>query len=98
MSDAAVTGNANVESRESHRGRLLEGLKSTAGVLAAIAGALTGLWTVYDKVKSEARQYTAASYETLAPQVNQMNEALRQLQQENQELRQALVSHAENPK
>ena len=97
MADAAVTGDAKVESQH-NKWRILEGMKSTAGVLAAIAGALTGLWTVYDKVKSEARQYTAASYETLAPQVNQMNEALRQLQQENQELRQALVTHSENPK
>jgi hypothetical protein len=73
-------------------------MKTTAGVLAAVAGAVTGMWTVYDKVKTDARQYTAASYETLAPQVNQMNEALRKLQQENQELRKALVEHAERPR
>src|SRR6185369_12042043 len=44
---------------------------------------------------SDAKQYTAASYETLAPQVNQMNEALRQLQEENQQLKKALLVHAE---
>lgn len=78
--------------------RALERMKTTAGVLAAVAGAVTGMWTVYDKVKTDARQYTAASYETLAPQVNQMNEALRKLEQENQELRKALVEHAERPR
>jgi transcriptional regulator with AAA-type ATPase domain len=58
-----------------------------------VAGAITGLWTVYDKVRADARHYTAASYETLAPQLNQMAEALRQLEKENQETRQALAAH-----
>jgi hypothetical protein len=73
----------------------MERLKTTAGVVAALAGAVTGMWTIYEKVKSDAKQYTAASYETLAPQVNQMNEALRQLQEENQQLKKALLVHAE---
>src|SRR5689334_10660202 len=59
--------------------RAMERLKTTAGVVAAVAGALTGMWTIYEKVRTDARQYTAASYETLAPQVNQLNEALRKL-------------------
>jgi hypothetical protein len=82
--EAGVMGGSRSE-------RALERLKTTAGVLAAVAGAITGLWTVYDKVKTDARQYTAASYETLAPQMNQMAEALRKLEQDNQQLKQALV-------
>jgi TolA-binding protein len=79
--------------------RALERMKTTAGVLAALAGAITGLWTVYEKVKTDARQYTAASYETLAPQLNQMNEALQKLQDENQQLKKAMViSHHERPR
>jgi len=74
-------------------------MKTTAGVLAALAGAITGMWTVYEKVKSDARQYTAASYETLAPQLNQMNEALHKLEEENQQLKKALVvTRAEHPR
>jgi hypothetical protein len=66
-------------------------MKSTAGVVAALAGAITGMWTIYEKVKSDARQYTTASYETLAPQLNQMNVALQKLEAENQELKKVLV-------
>src|SRR5215471_2707520 len=62
--------------------RLMERLRGYAGVIAAVAGAITGLWTIYEKVRTDARQYTAASYETLAPQLNQMTEALRQLEQD----------------
>jgi hypothetical protein len=91
MADAGVLPASRTE-------RTLERMKTTAGVLAAIAGAITGMWTIYDKVRTDARQYTAASYETLAPQVNQMNEALRKLQDDNQQLRQALVAHAERPR
>src|SRR3954468_14366173 len=72
--------------------RAMERLKMTAGVVAAVAGAITGMWTIYEKVRTDARQYTAASYETLAPQVNQMNEALRQLEQDNQQLKKALLA------
>jgi hypothetical protein len=76
--------------------RLVERLRSSAGLIAAIAGAITGLWTIYEKVRSDARQYTAASYETLAPQINQMTEVLKQLEQENHEMRQALTAQAGN--
>lgn len=69
----------------------MERMKTTAGVVAAVAGAVTGMWTIYEKVKTDARQYTAASYETLAPQLNQMNEALQRLEEENQQLKKALV-------
>src|SRR5947207_11167498 len=78
--------------------RAVERMKTTAGVLAAVAGAITGMWTIYDKVRTDARQYTAASYETLAPQVNQMNEALRKLEEDNQQLKKALLVHAERPR
>src|SRR5688572_19233620 len=83
----------------SRAARAMERMKTTAGVVAAVAGAITGMWTIYEKVKSDARQYTAASYETLAPQLNQMNEALQKLEQENQQLKKAiLASHAERPR
>jgi hypothetical protein len=69
----------------------MDKLRSYAGVIAAVAGAITGLWTIYEKVRQDARQYTAASYETLAPQLNQMTEVLKQLEQDNQRLKAALV-------
>src|SRR5436190_9403837 len=89
---------AGVLSASSRAERTMERLKTTAGVLAAVAGAITGMWTIYDKVRTDARQYTTASYETLAPQVNQMNDALRKLQEENQQLKQALLVHADRPR
>jgi hypothetical protein len=76
----------------------MERLRVAAGVIAAVAGAVTGLWTIYEKVRTDARQYTTTSYETLAPQVNQLAEALKTLEQQNQQLRQAMVSHAERPR
>src|SRR3954468_21960366 len=85
---------AGVIASPSRSSRALEKLRMTAGIVAAIAGAITGLWTIYEKVKSDARQYTADSYETLAPQLNQVTEALRQIQKENAQLRQALAVHA----
>jgi hypothetical protein len=89
MADAGVLPASRTE-------RTLERLKTTAGVVAAVAGAITGMWTIYERVKTDARQYTAASYETLAPQVNQLNEALRKLEDDNQQLKKALLaSHAE---
>lgn len=72
----------------------IERVKTLAAVVAAVAGALTGLWGVYEKVRQEARKDTAASYNTLAPQVNQLGEALKQLQQENQQLR-AIVGQSQ---
>jgi hypothetical protein len=91
MADAAVLGGTRSD-------RFMDRVRTIAGVLAAVAGAITGLWTIYEKVKSDARQYTAASYETLAPQMNQMAEALKTLEQQNAELRQALVAHGERPR
>jgi hypothetical protein len=92
MTDAAVLP-------ASRAARAVEKMKTTAGVVAALAGAITGMWTIYEKVKSDARQYTAASYETLAPQLNQMNEALHKLEEENQQLKKALViTRAERPR
>jgi hypothetical protein len=91
MADAGVMPVSRAE-------RTLDRLRTTAGVVAAIAGAITGMWTIYEKVKTDARQYTATSYETLAPQVNQLNEALRKLEQDNQELRKALLAHADRPR
>ena len=78
--------------------RAMERMKMTAGVVAALAGAVTGMWTIYEKVKTDARQYTTDSYETLAPQVNQLNEALRKLEEDNQQLKKALLAHAERPR
>jgi hypothetical protein len=90
MADAGVMGGSRGE-------RVLERMKTTAGVVAALAGAITGLWTVYEKVKTDARQYTTTSYETLAPQMNQMSEALKKLEQDNQELKQALAHGRPRP-
>jgi hypothetical protein len=91
MADAGVLPASRTE-------RTLERLKTTAGVVAAVAGAITGMWTIYEKVKTDARQYTAASYETLAPQVNQLNEALRHLEQDNSQLKKALLAHSDRPR
>jgi hypothetical protein len=73
-------------------------VKSGAAVLGAIAGAVTALYGVYEKVRSDAKQYTAASYNTLAPQMNQIGEALKQLQQENQQLREIVAAHQGTPR
>jgi hypothetical protein len=76
----------------------IEKLKSGAAVLGAIAGAVTGLWGVYEKVRTEAKDLTAASYNTLAPQMNQIGEALKQLQQENQHLREIVAQQSGKPR
>jgi hypothetical protein len=94
MADAGANALAHPPRSE----RVIERLKTTAGVLAALAGAVTGMWTVYEKVRTDARQYTATSYDVLAPQMNQLTEAVRKLEQENQQLKAALVSHAERPR
>lgn len=46
---------------------------------AAVAGSVTALWGVYDKVRTEARKGTAASYNTLAPELNRVSEVLKQV-------------------
>jgi hypothetical protein len=76
----------------------IERVKSGAAILGAIAGAITGLWGVYEKVRSEAQDLTAASYNTLAPQMNQIGEALKELQQENQQLREIVAKHQDTPR
>ena len=73
-------------------------VKNGAAVLGAVAGTLTAVYGVYDKVRSEARAYTATSYNTLAPQINQMNEAVKQLQMENQQLRQIVAQAQGTPR
>jgi hypothetical protein len=72
----------------------MEKLKNWAAILGAVASAIVGLYGVYEKVRSDARADTAASYNTLAPQVNQLGDALKQLQQENQQLRE-IVAHGQ---
>jgi hypothetical protein len=79
-------------------GGFLEKLSKYAAVIGAVVGAITALWGVYEKVRAEARRDTAASYNTLAPQVNQMGEALKQLQQENQQLREIVALHQGQPR
>ena len=76
----------------------IERVKSGAAILGAIAGAVTGLWGVYEKVRTEAKDLTAASYNTLAPQMNQIGEALKELQQENQHLREILAQQSGKPR
>lgn len=75
-----------------------ERIKSGATILGAVAGTLTAVYGVYEKVRTEARAYTATSYNTLAPQINQMNDALKQLQQENQQLRQIVGQYQGKPR
>jgi hypothetical protein len=77
---------------------LSDRIKSGAAVLGAVAGTLTAVYGVYEKVRTEARTYTAASYNTLAPQINQMNDAVKQLQQENQQLRQIVADFQGKPR
>ena len=72
----------------------MEKVKNGAAILGAVASAFVGIYGVYEKVRTDARADTAASYNTLAPQLNQMGEALRQLQQENQQLRE-IVAHGQ---
>jgi hypothetical protein len=91
----AVTTSAPTTSRAAVT---MDRIKTGATVLGAIAGALTGLWGVYEKVRTEARHDTAASYNTLAPQVNQLGEALKQLQLENQQLRGIVADHQKTPR
>lgn len=93
MSEAVSTG-APPSRADIH----LERVKTGATILGAIAAAITGLWGVYEKVRSEARQDTAASYNTLAPQVNQMGEALKEMQLENQQLRQIVAQFQGRPR
>lgn len=76
----------------------LEKVKNGAAILGAIASAVVGLYGVYEKVRSDARADTAASYNTLAPQVNQMGEALKQLQAENQQLREIVAEGQNKPR
>jgi hypothetical protein len=77
---------------------LSDRIKSGAAVLGAVAGTLTAVYGVYEKVRTEARTYTATSYNTLAPQINQMNDAVKQLQQENQQLRQIVADFQGKPR
>ncbi|HET6284831.1 MAG TPA: hypothetical protein VFH73_27995 [Polyangia bacterium] len=72
----------------------MDRLKGGAGLVAAVVGSMTALFGVYEKVRSDAKEYTATSYDTLAPKLNEMNDALKRLQQENQQLKEAVVGHA----
>jgi uncharacterized membrane protein len=105
MSDAVAPGSPTTSTvsgtQGTHASRAaltMERIKLGATVLGAIAGALTGLWGFYEKVRAEARHDTAASYNTLAPQVNQLGEALKQLQLENQQLRGIVAEHSKTPR
>jgi len=76
----------------------IDRVKNGAAVRGAITAAVTGLWGVYEKARSEAKSDTASSYNTLAPQVNQMGDALKQLQQENQQLRELVANFQGQPR
>lgn len=71
--------------------KVMDRLKGGAGVIAAVVGSMTALYGVYEKVRSDAKEYTATSYDTLAPKLNEMNDALKKLQQENQQLKEVVV-------
>jgi hypothetical protein len=64
--------------------------------LALVAAVITGGAALYG-VYHNAREATAASYETLAPEINQLKQAVTRLQAENQELRQSLGSRQPGP-
>jgi hypothetical protein len=101
MSDTVAGNGPNVTTSTPTASRAavtMDRIKTGATVLGAIAGALTGLWGVYEKVRAEARHDTAASYNTLAPQVNQLGDALKQLQLENQQLRTIVAEHQKTPR
>jgi hypothetical protein len=89
---------ANTPPSSGPSGKLLDRVKGSAAVLGAITAALTGLWGVYEKVRAEARAHTASSYNTLAPQLNQVGEAVKQLQQENQQLRELVARYQGQPR
>jgi hypothetical protein len=97
-SDNPGTAGASTTATGSRAAVTMDRIKTGATVLGAIAGALTGLWGFYEKVRAEARHDTAASYNTLAPQVNQLGEALKQLQLENQQLRNVVAEQQKTPR
>jgi hypothetical protein len=100
MSDkGAVQLPTNSPSPPSSRAeRVFDRFKGGAGLFAAVVGSMTALYGVYEKVRSDAKEYTATSYDTLAPKLNEMNDALKKLQQENQQLKEAMTGHAVRPK
>lgn len=59
--------------------------------LALVAAVITGGAALYG-VYSNAREATAASYETLAPEINELKQAVARLEAENQTLHQALAA------
>ncbi len=64
--------------------------------LALVAAVITGGAALYG-VYHNAREATAASYETLAPEINHLKQAVTRLQAENQDLRQAMGSRQPGP-
>jgi hypothetical protein len=68
----------------------LERARLAIGITAAVVTGGAALYGVHWK----AREATAASYETLAPEVNDLKDAVRALQEENAVLRSALLARA----
>jgi hypothetical protein len=65
----------------------LDRARIAAALAAAVITGGAALYGVYQK----SREATAASYETLAPEVNELKANVEQLRQENQRLREALA-------
>jgi hypothetical protein len=66
-------------------------LENVRIALALVAAVVTGGAALYG-VYVNAREATAASYETLAPEINQLKQAVARLEEQNQELRQRLAA------
>jgi hypothetical protein len=65
----------------------LDRARIAAALVAAVLTGGAALYGVYQK----SREATAASYETLAPEVNDLKTGVEQLRQENRRLREALA-------
>src|SRR5215213_2863468 len=64
--------------------------------LALVAAVITGGAALYG-VYRNAREATAASYETLAPEINELKQAVARLEEQNEELRRAQAARATTP-
>ena len=64
--------------------------------LALLAAVITGGAALYG-VHTNAREATVASYETLAPEINELKQAVTRLEAQNEELRQRLAGRSADP-
>lgn len=79
------------------QGDRLEKVRVWTAIGAAVVSGGAALYGVYSKARGEARQDTAATYETLAPAVNELRRQVADLQAENSELRARSGDRAQPP-